>query len=112
MSAMTKQVAPKPIRKAASSFKFRLYVAGDAQNSAQAVANLTAFCRSYLRDRHDIEVVNVFKEPKRALADGILMTPTLLKLAPSPAPQKIVGTLSQTAPMVLALGLGLELPSE
>jgi circadian clock protein KaiB len=85
-------------------FKFRLYVAGDAQNSAQAVANLTALCRAHLPDRHDIEVVDVFMEPKRALADGILMTPTLVKLAPAPA-RRIVGTLSQTQPVLQALGL-------
>ena len=78
-------------------FKFRLYVAGDAQNSAQAVANLTALCRAHLPDRHEIEVVDVFREPKRALADGIFMTPTLVKLAPSPV-RRIVGTLSQTQP--------------
>jgi circadian clock protein KaiB len=76
-------------------FKFRLYVAGDTQNSAQAIANLTALCRAYLPDRHGIEVVDVFREPKRALADGILMTPTLVKFAPSPT-RRIVGTLSQT----------------
>ena len=87
-----------------STFKFRLYVAGDAQNSANALANLTALCRAYLADRHNIEVVNVFREPKRALADGILMTPTLVKLAPSPV-RRIVGTLSQTQPVLHALGL-------
>jgi circadian clock protein KaiB len=92
-------------------FKFRLYVAGDAQNSARAVANLTAFCQAYLRDRHDIEVVNVFREPKRALADGIYMTPTLVKLAPSPAPRRIVGTLSQAQPVLQALGLEAVAPS-
>ncbi|MEA3195869.1 MAG: circadian clock protein KaiB [Betaproteobacteria bacterium] len=88
-----------------AKFRFRLYIAGDAQNSAQAVANLTAFCKTYLENRHAIEVVNVFKEPKRALADGILMTPTLVKLAPTPAPQRIVGTLSQTQPVLQLLGL-------
>jgi circadian clock protein KaiB len=85
-------------------FKFRLYVAGEAPNSAQAVANLTALCRTYLHDRHEIEIVDVFREPKRALADGILMTPTLVKLAPSPA-RRIVGTLSQMQPVLQALGL-------
>ena len=89
----------------AKKFKFRLYVAGDAQNSAQAVTNLTALCRLYLRNRHQIELVNVFREPKRALADGILMTPTLVKLSPSPAPTRIVGTLSQRQPLLQALGL-------
>ena len=96
------------MRKARSQdkqFKFRLYVAGDAPNSTQAVANLTAFCKAYLSERHAIEVINVFQNPKRALADGILMTPTLVKLAPSPAPKRIVGTLSQTQPVLQALGL-------
>jgi circadian clock protein KaiB len=49
-------------------FRFRLYVAEDTQNSVQAVANLTAICRASLPDRYEIEVVNVLKEPKRALA--------------------------------------------
>jgi circadian clock protein KaiB len=85
-------------------FKFRLYVAGDAPNSAQALANLTALCRAHLPDRHEIEVVDVFRESKRALAEGIFMTPTLVKLAPSPA-RSIVGTLGQTQPVLQALGL-------
>jgi circadian clock protein KaiB len=86
-------------------FKFCLYVAGDAQNAAHAAANLKALCRDHLPDRHDIEVVDVFRHPKRALADGIYMTPTLVKLAPSPAPRRIVGTLSQRQPVLQALGL-------
>jgi circadian clock protein KaiB len=85
-------------------FKFRLYVAGDTQNSAQAISNLTALCRIHLAGRYKVEVVDVFREPKRALADGILMTPTLVKVAPNPS-RRIVGTLSQTQPVLQALGL-------
>jgi len=85
-------------------FKFQLYVAGNAQNSAQAVSNLAALCRAHLPGRHEIEVIDVFREPKRALAEGIFMTPTLVKLAPSPV-RRIVGTLSQTEPVLQALGL-------
>lgn len=85
-------------------FKFRLYVAGDGPNSAQARSNLDAICRSYLPDWHDIEIVDVLREPKRALADRVLMTPTLVKLSPSPS-RRIVGTLSQTEPVLQALGL-------
>jgi circadian clock protein KaiB len=79
-------------------------VAGDAQNSVQALANLGAFCRTYLPNRHEIEVVNVFQSPERALADGIFMTPMLIKLTPPPI-RRIVGTLSQTQPILHALGL-------
>jgi circadian clock protein KaiB len=85
-------------------FRFRLYVAGDAPNSTEALANLTALCRAHLPGRHEIEVVDVFREPKRALADGILMTPTLVKLTPYPG-RSIVGTLRQTQPVLRALGL-------
>jgi circadian clock protein KaiB len=44
------------------------------------------------------------KQPKRALADGVLMTPTLVVLAPPPV-RKIVGTLNQTQIMLEVLGL-------
>ena len=86
-------------------FRFRLYVAGAAPNSAQAVANLGGLCREQLAGRHEIEVVDVFREPSRALAEGVFMTPTLVKLAPVPAPLRIVGSLSQKLPLMLALGL-------
>lgn len=88
-------------------FKFRLYISGQAQNSAQAVANLRAICRSYLPNGHETEVVDVFKEPGRAFADGILMTPTLIKLAPGDV-TRIVGNLSDTQTIVDALGLELQ----
>jgi circadian clock protein KaiB len=85
-------------------FRFRLYVAGDAPNSTQAIANLSALCREHLPEQHDIEVVDVLGEPERALADGVLLTPMLVKLSPSPIRQ-IVGTLSQRDPLLQALGL-------
>jgi circadian clock protein KaiB len=76
-------------------FRFRLYVAGDAQNSVEAIGNLGDLCRAHLPGRHHVEIIDVFKEPERALADSIFMTPTLVKLAPGPT-RRIVGTLSQT----------------
>lgn len=93
----------------AAVVQFRLYVAGDAQNSMLAKANLRALCETYLPERYEIEVLDVFREPKRALADSIFMTPTLLKLAPA-SERRIVGTLSQTEAVLLALGLDGTLP--
>jgi circadian clock protein KaiB len=87
-----------------ANFKFRLYIAGQAPNSTRAAASLGALCREHLLGSHEIEVVDVFREPRRALADGIFMTPTLVKLAPAPV-RRIVGTLSQTETVLVALGL-------
>jgi circadian clock protein KaiB len=83
---------------------FRLYVAGDTPNSAQARLNLNALCRRHLPGRYKIEVVDVNRTPNRALTDGIYMTPTLVKLAPSPV-RMVVGTLSHTAGWLNAMGM-------
>lgn len=93
-----------PITSQPVQFVFRLFVAGDAANSSKAVTNLDALCQQYLPDRYQIEVVDVFKEPKRALAEGVFMTPTLIKLAPAPV-RRVVGTLTQTDIVLHALGL-------
>lgn len=91
----------KPLR----PFRFLLYVADSTQNSVQAIANLKAICAAHLPGRHDIEIVDVLKEPERALADRIFMTPMLVRLDPEPE-CRIVGTLNQQAEVLLALGLG------
>jgi len=88
-------------------FHFRLYVAGDTPNSDRARVNLGALCRKHLTGRYKIQIVDVFKDPNRAAIDGILMTPTLIKLAPSPM-RMIVGTLSESASILEALGLTSE----
>ena len=89
----------------ADAFAFRLYIAGDAPNSLLAIANLTQICETHLPDRHSIEIVDVLLDPKRALRESILMTPTLVTESPYPG-HRIVGTLSNTEPILQILGLG------
>ena len=84
--------------------RFRLYVAGNAANSALAIQNLESICRACLPGRYEIEHVDVFQQPERALADVIIMTPTLLKLSPKPV-CRIVGTLSDSQSVLNLLGL-------
>jgi len=86
-------------------FSFRLYIAGDAPNSLQAIANLAQLCETHLPDRHEIEIVDVLLDPKRALEESIFMTPTLVTDSPYPG-HRIVGTLSHTEPILQILGLG------
>lgn len=83
---------------------FRLYVAGHAPNSVRARYNLKVICDTYLADCSQIEVVNILDEPMRALKDGILMIPTLVKIAPPPTWQ-IVGNLNDHTTVLIALGL-------
>ena len=90
----------------ASVMQFRLYVAGNGPNSVQAIANLNALCRQRLPGRHSIEIIDVFLHPQRALSDGILLTPTLLKLSPAPV-RRLVGSLSEAEQLSHVLGLQL-----
>jgi circadian clock protein KaiB len=87
--------------------KFRLYVVGNSLNSDLAIANLSALCRTYLPDRHEIEIVDVALDPKRALIHGIFVTPTLIKLSPALS-RMIVGTLSDAKIVLQALELKAE----
>jgi circadian clock protein KaiB len=83
---------------------FRLYVAGHAPNATAALANLTAMCHAHLVGRHAIEIIDVFVEPKRALAEGIFMTPTLMLVGPEPM-LRVVGTLDDEVAVLRALRL-------
>ena len=86
-------------------FSFRLFITGNTPNSLQAMANLALLCETHLPDRHAIEIVDVLLDPKRALTESIFMTPTLITDSPYPG-HRIVGTLSNTEPILQILGLG------
>lgn len=81
-----------------------LYVAGKAPNSVKAIANLQAICRRYLKDGYKLEIVDVCEHPRRALADGVIVTPSLAKVSPGPA-LNVIGNLSDTGTVLAALGL-------
>ena len=66
------------------AYIFRLYFAGGAPNSVRALANLYAICRKHFPESHRIELIDVLKDPMRALADAVLVTPTVVKLSPAP----------------------------
>lgn len=82
----------------------RLYIAGDGPNSSEARANLRTILELRPDTRYELEVVDFLREPQRALMDGVIVTPTLVRLMPLPI-RKIIGTLRETPSVVAALGL-------
>lgn len=85
------------------AIRLRLFVAGEAGHSQRALANLATICATHFGGQCDIDVVDVFAEPLRALEGGILLTPQLVVLSAVPE-RRIVGDLSDTDAVVLALG--------
>ena len=84
------------------ALRLRLYIAGNAPNSLRAIANCRAICDEYFASGHELEIVDLLQYPKRAVADGIIVTPTLLKLLPLPV-QRVIGSLSDTNQVLMAL---------
>jgi circadian clock protein KaiB len=85
----------------------RLYIAGGAPHSVQALAHLKALLAAGVSSNGNhpqvnLEVVDVLEEPLRALDDGVFVTPTLVVLAPTPA--RIIGSLSEREKVARLLG--------
>lgn len=92
-----------PAPPAPAECHLRLYVAGDLPNSVQARENLRRL-RESLPPGHRTEVVDLLEDPGRALADGVLVTPTLVRVSPAPR-RMVVGTLADASSVLHGLGL-------
>ena len=95
---------PSPRADVTTVVVLRLYVTGGAPNSIQAIANLKAICKEYLKEGHRLEVVDVIENPRRAMADGVLVSPSLTRVHPLPG-VNLVGNLSDKVKVLHALGL-------
>jgi len=67
----------------------RLYIARSTPNSVRAQQNLAAVLEILCGDAGgpEVEMIDVFGQAKRALVDGVVVTPTLIAVA---AAQRVV----------------------
>jgi circadian clock protein KaiB len=86
------------------TYLLKLYITGDEQNSRLARENLKGICDKYLKDRCQIEEVDVLIDFASALKDRIFVTPTLVLMSPEPR-VTIVGNLGDKERAISALRL-------
>jgi len=67
----TRIAAPSPAD--AKAYLLRLYVAGQTPKSVLALANLKQICEEHLRERYEIEVIDLLESPQLAQGDQILV---------------------------------------
>jgi circadian clock protein KaiB len=82
----------------------RLYVAGDSPNSLQAKGNLEAAIARLPKGDVTLELVDVLRDPERGIRDGVLVTPTLVRVAPPPE-QRLIGSLRDRGALLAGLGI-------
>lgn len=92
---------PGPDRKV---YAFRLFMAGNETNSAQALANLVRLCEARIAGRYKIHTVDVLKNAAVAYANKVLVTPTLILLKPLPT-VTVFGNLRDSQQVAAALRL-------
>jgi circadian clock protein KaiB len=76
-----------------SQYVLRLYVSGSTSKSALAIANIKQICELHLKNRYDLEVIDIYQQPNLARDQQIVAVPTLVKLLPPPQ-RRLIGDLS------------------
>ena len=85
-------------------YVLRLYVAGTTSKSIRAVANIKEICESSLKDRYDLEVIDIYQQPVLVKGEQIIAAPTLVKKLPLPL-RKFIGDMSDTERILVGLDL-------
>ena len=98
--AFEKSLATRPSGK----YVLRLFVAGATDRSRQAVLRVRQLCETELKDNCELEVIDIYQQPKLARANQIVATPTLIKEFPRPV-RRFIGNLLNTAGLFAELDL-------
>lgn len=86
------------------TFILRLFVAGISPNSTRAIINIKAICEKYLKDRYELEVIDIYQQPELTLAEEIIAIPILIKRFPLPE-ERFIGDLSDTEKVLKGLNI-------
>jgi circadian clock protein KaiB len=87
-----------------AKYVFRLYVSGSTLKSALAVENIKRICEQHLKNRYDLEVIDIYQQPNLARDEQIVAVPTLIKRRPLPL-QRFIGDLSDLKKVLFGLDL-------
>ncbi len=100
-----KRMTDEPgIKDGKDKYVLRLYVTGNSQKSAQAIVNINAICKKYLKNSYKLEIIDIYKHPELASSEELTVTPLLIKKFPLPN-EKMIGDLSDTKEVLKGLSL-------
>jgi circadian clock protein KaiB len=87
-------------------YDLTLFVSGASEHSTRAIADARQLCDTHLHGRYRLSIVDLREDAAAAVSSHVLAAPTLVKNLPLPV-RKLVGDLSHTAKVLLALDLPL-----
>ena len=104
----SRAAAQKAFEKAAARRKpdahlFRLYIAGSSERSLRAVKKIKEICEKELQGIYTLEIIDLYQQPARAIADQIVAAPTLVRRLPEPV--RLVGDLTDDEKVMALFGV-------
>lgn len=87
-------------------YSLSLYVTGTTPRSTRAIANIRSLCEEYLPGKYDLEVIDIYQQPKETLKAQIIAAPTLIKHLPRPL-KRLIGDLSERNKVIVGLNLSV-----
>lgn len=87
-----------------AKYVLRLYVTGMTPKSTRAIANVKTLCEKYLKGYYELDVVDIYQQPKLAQGEQIIATPTLIKKLPLPF-RRLIGDMSNTDKFLVGIDL-------
>jgi circadian clock protein KaiB len=94
----TKQTPPAP------KYVLRLYVAGINPRSSAAIRSVTQICEENLKDRYELQIIDIYQQPTLAKGEQIIAAPTLIKKLPLPL-RRIIGDMANQDRVLVGLDL-------
>jgi len=88
-------------------YVLRLFVTGMTPRSTRAISAVRALCERRLKDRFELEIVDVYQQPAMIQDEQVFATPTLIKYEPAPL-RRIIGDMSDINRLCFGLGLAYE----
>jgi len=85
-------------------FVLRLFVTGLSPRSLEAIEEVRRICEEYLKDRYELQIVDIFKNPQITQSDQVFAAPTLIRLLPKPV-RKIVGDMTRVEKVLAGLDI-------
>ena len=88
-------------------YVLRLFVTGMTPRSTRAIRAVRDLCERRLKDRFELQIIDVYQQPQMIQGEQIFATPTLIKYEPAPM-RRIIGDMSDVNRLCFGLGLPYE----
>lgn len=66
------------------NYILKLFVTGMSLGSVRAIENIKEICEEFLKDRYDLEIIDIHLNPNSMYENDIIASPTLIKSSPAP----------------------------